>query len=277
MYPSIKYPIIETAVLYYARNLDAMDRQTITFCLQFIKQGMSSVLVNFCDKYYEYHGGNETGEKGLAIRGYESAFLADLVASYLLKVNDHLFTNMEFFGIYWDDGLMITHQLWTRERLSLWLSNFQQAINTTCGSTHLQFTAALWIPNFVDTSLPPLIDNTITISNKLSIKTGPTFPFLDAELLWHEQGDLRWGVFQKPNQALKYVPRQSTHSGVTHSAITKGDFKRLTHLTTISAENGDLLLDRVYPHHASALRKASLAPKIFPSLNEIGAADEPPK
>mmetsp|Transcript_40252 Transcript_40252/g.49038 ORF Transcript_40252/g.49038 Transcript_40252/m.49038 type:complete len:173 (+) Transcript_40252:1012-1530(+) len=122
--------------------------------------------------------------------------------------------------------------------------------------------------------LPPPINITITISNKLSIKTGPFFPFLDVELSWHVQGDLRWSVFRKPNQVLKYVPRQSTHSGVTHAAITKGLFKRLTRLATILAKNGDLPLDR-YAHHASALRKASLAPKIFPSLNEIAAAKPP--
>ena len=45
---------------------------------------MSSKLTSFDDDYYEYHGG-EREEQGLAIGGYKSVFLADLVASYLLE------------------------------------------------------------------------------------------------------------------------------------------------------------------------------------------------
>ena len=45
---------------------------------------MSSTLLTFEDKYYEYgEKGIET--KSLAIGGYESAFLEDLVASYLFE------------------------------------------------------------------------------------------------------------------------------------------------------------------------------------------------
>ena len=45
---------------------------------------MSSNLLTFEDKYYAYgEKGIET--RGLAIGGYESAFQADLVASYLIK------------------------------------------------------------------------------------------------------------------------------------------------------------------------------------------------
>ena len=51
---------------------------------------MSSNLLNFQEKYYEYEeDGLET--KGLAIGGYESVLLADLVASYLLEVTINQF------------------------------------------------------------------------------------------------------------------------------------------------------------------------------------------
>ena len=43
---------------------------------------MSSILLNFQDKYYEY--GVESLEKGLSIRRYESVLLTYLVASYLV-------------------------------------------------------------------------------------------------------------------------------------------------------------------------------------------------
>ena len=67
---------------------------------------MSSTLINSQDKYYEY--GDEGLEKnGLAIRGYESAFLADLVASYLLEVTNNQFKEVLWRGIYRDDRLLV--------------------------------------------------------------------------------------------------------------------------------------------------------------------------
>eukprot|EP00957_Ditylum_brightwellii_P080030 6086123-Ditylum_brightwellii.AAC.1 len=50
-------------------------------------------------------GGNTTSEKdiGLAIGGYKSDFLADLVASYLFKMMAEHFTNAIICGVYIDD------------------------------------------------------------------------------------------------------------------------------------------------------------------------------
>ena len=59
-------------------------------CLRLIGFGMSSNLLNFQEKYYEY-GEDGLEKKGLAIGGYESALLADLVASYLLEVTINQF------------------------------------------------------------------------------------------------------------------------------------------------------------------------------------------
>ena len=49
---------------------------------------MSSTLLNFQDKYYEY-GDEGLETKWLAIVGYESSYLADLVDSYLLEVTNN--------------------------------------------------------------------------------------------------------------------------------------------------------------------------------------------
>ena len=48
--------------------------------------GMKNTLVSFIDKYYEYGGEMEDEKRGLTIGGYESAWLADLVAAYLLEM-----------------------------------------------------------------------------------------------------------------------------------------------------------------------------------------------
>ena len=84
MYPSIKLATIKKAVRYFARTLIRENKKTINLCLDLIQFGMSSTLISFDGEYYEYHG-VEREEKGLVIGGYESAFLAELVASYLFE------------------------------------------------------------------------------------------------------------------------------------------------------------------------------------------------
>ena len=42
-------------------------------------------------KYYEYGGDEDVEERGLMIGGYELAWLADLVASYILENTEELF------------------------------------------------------------------------------------------------------------------------------------------------------------------------------------------
>ena len=51
---------------------------------------MSNTLLTFGDKYYEYGGSINPDRKGLTIGGYESAWLADLVASFILDKVDEI-------------------------------------------------------------------------------------------------------------------------------------------------------------------------------------------
>ena len=67
---------------------------------------MSSTLISFDRDYYEYHGGKKE-EQGLAIGGYESAFLADLVASYLFEKSKTLLNPKIYHGIYRYDVLEV--------------------------------------------------------------------------------------------------------------------------------------------------------------------------
>ena len=68
----------------FTRKLIAATKKTINIYLELISFGMSSTLISFDGKYYEYHGG-KNGKQGLAIGRYESDFLSDLVASYLFE------------------------------------------------------------------------------------------------------------------------------------------------------------------------------------------------
>ena len=63
-------------------------------------------------------------EQGLAIGGYESAFLANLVESYLFekaKANFHLTT---YQGIYRDDGLVVFTGKKSAREVKHWLEEF---------------------------------------------------------------------------------------------------------------------------------------------------------
>eukprot|EP00957_Ditylum_brightwellii_P114706 8746707-Ditylum_brightwellii.AAC.1 len=73
-----------------------------------------------------------------------------------------------------------------------------------------------------------------------------------------ECGEMRFLVFRKPNQALKYVDRESTHRPTTFKSIASGVFTRLARLTLNIAANGKAQINEVYPEHAEALFMADL-------------------
>ena len=106
MYSSIKLATIKKAMRFFARKLTSEVKKTINLCLDLIQFGMSLTLISFDAEYYKYHG-RERDKQGLAIGGYESAFLADLVASYLFEKSSPIFRPTIYHGIYRDDGLVV--------------------------------------------------------------------------------------------------------------------------------------------------------------------------
>ena len=89
--------------IYFSVNLET--KKTINLCLEFIHFGMSSTPISFGGEYYEYNE-EEKEEQGLSIVGYESDFLADLVASYLFEKSKVNFRPKIYQRIYRDDGLV---------------------------------------------------------------------------------------------------------------------------------------------------------------------------
>ena len=138
-------------VRFFVRTLTTATKKTINLCLELIRFGMSSTLICFDGEYYEYHGG-EKEEQGLAIGGYESAFLADLVASYLLeKAKAHFYPTI-YHRINRDDGLVVFKGKKGVKDIKDWLDEFQQTVDKVAGNQHLQFTTKIWKPN--ENSLP---------------------------------------------------------------------------------------------------------------------------
>ena len=106
MYLSIKFTLVKKAISFFTRNLPKNQQYTIILCLKLIVFGMSSTLLTFGAKYFDYdEKGIET--KGLAIGGYKSAFLEDLVASYLCEKYNNQFREVPQKGIYRDNGLLV--------------------------------------------------------------------------------------------------------------------------------------------------------------------------
>ena len=81
MFSSIKLALVKKSISLFTRNLRKSQQSTVQLCLKLIAFGTSSTLVAFGEKYFDYcEKGIRT--KVLAIGGYKSAFIAELVASY---------------------------------------------------------------------------------------------------------------------------------------------------------------------------------------------------
>ena len=81
-------------------------------------------------------------------------------------------------------------------------------------------------------------------------------------MYWYHS-DLAFKVHLKENQILNYVDADSTHTKPCLKAILSGVIRRLTALTTVTPENQDTTIDKLYPDHIAALRRAKLIPHGF--------------
>ena len=66
-----------------------------------------------------------------------------------------------------------------------------------------------------------------------------------------------------------YVGKESTHTPGTLRAIPSGVLNRLEKLTSRKPSLHSEGVDKVYPDHANALRKAVLAPPDFPTMGDL--------
>ena len=222
--------------------------------------GMKNTLVCFIDKYYEYGGDMDGEQRGLTIGGYESVWLADLVAAYLLKQTEGLFGDFIYHGIYRDNGFIIMTGTKTKKEMNTWLGKFQNEVNKLAESNCLQFTAEIW----------NIEEDEQIVNEKLTIITDKYFPYLDMEMYWNDRNHLKFQVHMKPNQKLKYMNGDSTHMPSTFRAIPSGVLGRLNKLTSKSKRLDKTTVDKIYPHHAQALRIAKIAPETFPTFLPTG-------
>jgi hypothetical protein len=259
MYPSIKYKFVRKAVKFFARNLHVETQRRINTCLEMIKFGMGNNLLTFVDKYYKYGGDLDVEDRGLTIGGYELAWLADLCMAYVMDNSMDILDELVYEGIYRDNSIVVFKGPLTTSEVAKWLGIFQVRVNNLANSKFLEFTAEVWGNDRDDGRKYKAVGTT----NK------DFFPFLDMEMYWSPEGNLHFRVHLKENQVLKYLNCGSTHTNACFASIPTGAMKRLASLTTRTVKSELTMMDKLYPAHAKALKKANLAPDIFPTLGEI--------
>ena len=223
---------------------------------------MSTTILTFCENYYLYDGDLEIENRGLTIRGYESAWLADLAMSFLLDNSKDIIQNTIYFGMYRDDGIGIFDGDVNIKKASWWLKSFQKRVNIVAGNDFLKFTMEIWKEGHI-------LSESEKANKSITINPNTFFPFLDMKLSWDEKNSLNFGVYLKPNQELKYLNKGSAHTPSCFKAITTGVIKRLTKLTTISESNKETPINEIYPLHFKALSEADLiGEQKIPTLGE---------
>ena len=132
MYPSMKLSTIKKSLRFFAIKHTTATKKTINLCLELIRFGMSSTLTSFDGDYYEYNSGKKE-EQGLAIGGYELAFFANLVASYLFEKFKAILNPTTYHGIYHYYSLVVFKGNKSVNEIKYWLEEFQQTVNIAAG------------------------------------------------------------------------------------------------------------------------------------------------
>ena len=117
--------LIQQAIHHYCQDMNEEKQEVIDAALEMQQFSMGTTIVMFRDKYYEYGVSNDPMEKGITICGYDSAWLTDMVAGYLLELAERHFEMTTFFGMYRDDGNVVFDGNRSAEELTIWLADFQ--------------------------------------------------------------------------------------------------------------------------------------------------------
>ena len=142
-----------------------------------------------------------------------------------------------------------------------WIEEFHKTVNKAVGNQHLKFTAEIWTTE--ENSPTPAKEETV------QIVTNDKFPSIDMKMSWSPEGNLKFGVFSKKGQKLKYVGKDSTHKPGTLRAIPLGVMNLLVKLTSIKPSIHSEAVEKIYPGHTNNLRKAGLAPPNFPTMGDL--------
>ena len=121
-----------------------------------------------------------------------------------------------------------------------------QVVELTEGD--IKFTLEIWEPDGTGR----------VIEDGIKVIGGKSLPYLDAELKFNSNDELTFGVHFKHDFEHKYVGRESMHTKSCLNAIPGSVAIRLGGLTTITPENENKHLCKIYPEVRKAMIEARL-------------------
>ena len=136
-------------------------------------------------------------ERGLTIGGYDAAWLADIVAGYILELARDHFANTKFVGMYWDDGKVIFNGVYSVRELQNWLlHDFQTTVNEITGDRSIQFMMDVWKAG----------SETYVANEEKTLKINgdsAKFPYLDMQMAWNDEEAMCFELYSKPGYQTK--------------------------------------------------------------------------
>ena len=85
---------------------------------------------------------------------------------------------------------------------------------------------------------------------------------------WSPEGGLKFGIFGKKGQQLKYIGKWNTHTPGTLLVIPSGVLNCLAKLTSLKPNFHSKRVYSIYPDHTNALCEAGLEPPISLTMGE---------
>ena len=179
VYPSITYKLVAEAVRHYAKRFLEDDKMRAKAGLKMLMFTMSNCLIDFEEEYVQYGKEKNPLKRVLSIGGFDSAWLADLVACYILEKTEPVRKNQfAYFKIYRNDGCAVARNTTVR-KLQKWFNNFQQEIDWITGGI-INFTMEIW----------KLSDEKKRKGNEtITVLEGNSTRCLDAELFFNNKGE----------------------------------------------------------------------------------------
>ena len=86
---------------------------------------------------------------------------------------------------------------------------------------------------------------------------------------WSPERGLQFGVFRKRGKRKKYFRKESTHTPGNLHVIPSGVLNRLVKLTSRKPSIHYEGVEKIYPNHENALRKAGLVPPNYPTMGDL--------
>ncbi len=120
-----------------------------------------------------------------------------------------------------------------------WLGIFHGEVDRLLGTSDIQFTMEIWQSG--ETSSPLQVSEVlikgIGTFHRASINGNKSFPYLDIQISWNDEGRPHFNVYKKPGELVKYLNHDSHHHSSHKTAVLSGVELWLALLTTKTADN----------------------------------------